>query len=127
MILSTAYINFSVFGLASIFILGGLIIISSYTIEPLARWIQRRRNLDVYARLEWTVNETLQLQRMAHEELGLGSWLDCDKDVPITQGRDRLAVIDLAELSHPRLKAPPPIFEELLANPEGSGRLEEEG
>ncbi|OJD39089.1 cytochrome p450 protein [Diplodia corticola] len=113
-ILSTAYTNFSVFGLATILVIGGLIIVVSYTLEPFVAWIQRRRNLDVYARLEWSLNETLQLQRMAHEELGLGTWRRCDKDVPVTESRERLGVLDLSDRTHPRLKAPPASVDEMF-------------
>ncbi|GME28574.1 cytochrome p450 protein [Neofusicoccum parvum] len=120
-ILTTAYTNFSVFGLATILVVGGLIIIISYALEPLVAWIQRRRNLDVYSRLEWTMNETLQLQRLAHEELGLGTWRRCNEDVPVTEGRERLGVLDLSDRKHPRLKAPPTSFEETFGEESGKG------
>lgn len=111
---NTAYTNFSVFGLAMLLGIGFLIIVVSYTLEPFAVWIQHRRNLDTYARLEWTMNETLQLQRLAHEELGLGSWHRCDTDVPVTERLERLGVMDLSEKTHPRLKAPPVSLEEAV-------------
>lgn len=60
------------------------------------------------------MNETLQLQRLAHEELGLGTWRQCDKDVPVTESRQRLGVLDLSDRRHPRLIAPPTSFEEVL-------------
>lgn len=124
-ILSTAYTNFSVFGLTTIFIIGGVIIILSYTLEPLVAWIQRRRNLDVYERLEWTMNETLQLQRLAHEELGLGTWHQCDTDIPVTGKAEKLGVLDLSDRTHPRLKAPPVAFEEAVVTAvEGKGGQE---
>ncbi|KAF4537697.1 Cytochrome p450 protein [Lasiodiplodia theobromae] len=111
---NTAYTNFSVFGLAMLLGVGFLIIVISYTLEPFAIWIQHRRNLDTYARLEWTMNDTLQLQRLAHEELGLGNWHRCDTDVPVTERLERLGVMDLSERTHPRLKAPPVSFEETV-------------
>lgn len=129
-ILSTAYTNFSVFGLATIIIIGGIIIILSYTLEPLVACIQHRRNLDIYERLEWTVNETLQLQRLAHEELGVGTWLNCDRDVPVMERAERLGVLDISERTHPRLKAPPVAFEEAFAAPESErsrGHQQESG
>jgi hypothetical protein len=55
--------------------------------------------------MEWTVNGTLQLQRLAHEELGYGTWRDCDKEVPIPiLGDEELAVLDMADVEHPRLR-----------------------
>ncbi|KKY13326.1 hypothetical protein UCDDS831_g09109 [Diplodia seriata] len=73
-IMSTAHSNFSVFGLSFIFVAGGLVILASWILEPLVAFVQRRCRLDSYARLEWCANETLQLQRLAHEELGMGTW-----------------------------------------------------
>lgn len=91
----------------------------------MASWIQRRRNYDTYARLEWTSNEALQLQRMAHEELGLGTWRRCVDAVPVTNRGDRLGVLDISDRDHPTLKAPPLAFDELLAEPRGAGTGDE--
>ncbi|KAB2570276.1 hypothetical protein BFW01_g7609 [Lasiodiplodia theobromae] len=114
-ILSTAYTNFNTFGLCLTFIVGTIIVVLSYTIEPLASWIQKRRRLDTYSRLEWSINETLQLQRLAHEELGVGVWHNGAEAIPFTENGERLATVDLTDPDHPRLKAPPSHFEELLA------------
>ncbi|KAF9641034.1 hypothetical protein BFW01_g12840 [Lasiodiplodia theobromae] len=104
------YFNFSVFGLAFTIALGSLIIVLSYTLEPTLGWVQRRRSWDTYARLEWVTNETLQLQRLAHEELGSVKWEGCAENVPVTRKGEKLAVLDLHDLDHPRLKAPPRTF-----------------
>lgn len=116
---STAHFNFSLFWLTLVLSLGTLLLLLSYTLEPLVRLIQRRRWLrfdplaDAYARLEWTTNETLQLQRLAHEELDVGEWKGCVDDVPVTvDGRQRLAVLDVSDLRHPRLKRPARGYEE---------------
>ncbi|KAF4310943.1 hypothetical protein GTA08_BOTSDO13533 [Botryosphaeria dothidea] len=106
-ILSTVHSNFSIFFLALILTAGGLIILLSWVLEPLVAFIQRRRNLDSYARLEWCTNEKLQLQRLAHEELGMGIWDRCDEGVPVTEKGERLAVLDISDLEHPRLRARP--------------------
>lgn len=108
------YFNFSVFALSFTLALGTIIICLSYALEPLTSCIQRRRNLDTYGRLEWSTNEFLQLQRLAHEELGIGEWEGCTSDVPTTKGKDRLAVLDLDDLGHPRLKAPVQPFDETI-------------
>ncbi|KAL1614534.1 hypothetical protein SLS54_009708 [Diplodia seriata] len=104
------YFNFSVFGLSFTLALGSLVIFLSYTVEPLLGWLQRRRNWDSYARLEWITNETLQLQRLAHEEAGLETWEGCADNVPVTRHGERLAVLDLHDPEHPRLKVPPRTF-----------------
>ncbi|KAL1615965.1 hypothetical protein SLS56_011613 [Neofusicoccum ribis] len=114
-ILTTAYTNFNTFGLCLTLILGTIIITVSYSLEPLVSWIQKRRRLDTYSRLEWCTNETLQLQRLAHEELGLGTWSGAAGNIPFTEPGEMLAMLDLSRPHHPRLKAPPANFEDLLA------------
>ncbi|KAK8173924.1 hypothetical protein IWX90DRAFT_157565 [Phyllosticta citrichinensis] len=114
-VLSTNYTNFNVFGLAVLLSVGGLIILLSYTLEPIVSYVQRRRNLDVYARLEWCANGTLQLQRLAHEALGAGTWSDAAEAVPVTAKGDRLAMLDVSDTLHPRLQAPPPELEKTMA------------
>ncbi|GME65223.1 hypothetical protein GTA08_BOTSDO13564 [Neofusicoccum parvum] len=114
-ILTTAYTNFNTFGLCLTLILGTIIITISYSLEPLVSWIQKRRRLDTYSRLEWCTNETLQLQRLAHEEFGLGTWSGAAGDIPSTEPGEMLAMLDLSKPDHPRLKAPPANFEDLLA------------
>lgn len=99
------------------FSIGIITILLSWFIEPLVAFIQKRRNLDAYARLEWTTNEVLQLQRMAHEQLEMGTWSACDTEVPITERGEKLAVLDLGNLNHPRLVAPPRGFEHELSEP----------
>ncbi|KAL1651891.1 hypothetical protein SLS58_000014 [Diplodia intermedia] len=83
-----------------------------------------RCRLDSYARLEWCANETLQLQRLAHEELGMGTWSKCDGDVPVTEKGERLAMLDLTDSKHPRLKARPVGWEEIVARGPTAGMQE---
>ncbi|KAK0637539.1 hypothetical protein DIS24_g10716 [Lasiodiplodia hormozganensis] len=122
---STAYTSFSTLGLAIIFSLGGTFIILSYTLEPCVAYIQRKRNLDVYHRLEWATNGTLQLQRLAHEELGLGTWTGAAKEVPVVvasaTGGTKLAVVDVSNVDHPVLVAPPETLEVVMASGKVAG------
>ncbi|KAL0253479.1 hypothetical protein SLS55_010458 [Diplodia seriata] len=120
----TVYMNFSLLGIIIIFALGGTIIVISYTLEPFISWLQKRHyNLDTYSRLEWCTNETLQLQRLAHEELGAGTWSRADEAIPVTGPDERLALLDLADLKHPRLKRPPVLLDQELAVIGRSGDL----
>ena len=57
-----------------------------------------------YQQLEWMSNNTLQLQRFAHEELGCGTWVG--ENIPITTAGETLAVLDISEPDHPRLVNP---------------------
>ena len=86
--------------------MGGLIIGVYGVLEPLVDWVQSRTRLGTYSRLEWTTNQTLQLQRLAHEELGLGTWTRVADDCPITLPGELLASIDISDPKHPRLKCP---------------------
>lgn len=47
----------------------------------------------------------------------MGTWSACDAEVPITEKGEKLAVLDLGNLKHPRLVAPPKGFEHELAEP----------
>ncbi|KAB2568637.1 hypothetical protein BFW01_g2078 [Lasiodiplodia theobromae] len=151
---SNAHTNFSVFGLAFVFVTGTLLILLSWFLEPCVAYIQKRGgwtwffscrycccrrkphlhpstgfSTNAYARLEWSANETLQLQRLAHEELGVGPWEACDSAIPVTARKgERLGVLDLDDWTHPRLKAPPSDLEdECVVVVGGVGGGEEEG
>lgn len=95
--------------LAVVLILGGLIIILGYALEDLVFWIDKRRKLHRHSRLEWVTNDILQLQRLAHEELGIGPWQGCANihDVPTTEKGQLLAILDIRDPMHPRLRTPP--------------------
>ncbi|KAF2729273.1 hypothetical protein EJ04DRAFT_568779 [Polyplosphaeria fusca] len=102
---STNYTSFSVLGLGLTLGLGILIIITSFMLESLAMFIQKRRKADPYHRLEWSVNSTLQLQRLAHEALGFGTWSGGHGIIPLTERDEELAGVDCTDVEHPRLKA----------------------
>lgn len=53
--------------------------------------------------MEWIANETLQLQRLAHEELGAGGWSGAANAVPVTKAGETLATLDTTDAYHPRL------------------------
>ncbi|RYC65041.1 hypothetical protein CHU98_g1142 [Xylaria longipes] len=84
---STAYASFSVFGLLFTFVVGGLIIVTSYLLEPISKLLHKKWGFKTHAHLEWTTNATLQLQRLAHEELGFGC-------------------LDISNTKHPALSLP---------------------
>ncbi|KAL9622205.1 MAG: hypothetical protein Q9160_003388 [Pyrenula sp. 1 TL-2023] len=98
---STGYTSFNVLGLVTTLVVGGLIIIISALIELLCALIQRRYKKGTYRRLEWVTNETLQLQRMVHEELGLGTWTGASARLPVTELDERLGVLDITDERRP--------------------------
>jgi hypothetical protein len=66
------------------------------------RWIRDSNRLD-YAYAEWQAGSTLQLQRLAQEGVGAGTWINATDAVPTTSPGDTLAVVDLTDRRHPRL------------------------
>ncbi|KAJ8133021.1 hypothetical protein O1611_g602 [Lasiodiplodia mahajangana] len=103
---STSYGSFSLFGLLFTFILGFLIISTSYLLEPISKFLYNRWGYKEYAHLEWTTNATLQLQRLAHEELGFGTWSKGTDEVPATKNGELLACLDITNPIHPVLGSP---------------------
>jgi len=109
---SDSYTSFNVLGLILIFSIGGLIMLISACLPSCMARMQRNKP---FASLEWVTNDTLQLQRLAHEAIGAGNWEGACDDYPRTERGDLLAVLDITDTKHPKLKVPPkvdPLFEE---------------
>ncbi|KAH7115914.1 hypothetical protein B0J11DRAFT_538738 [Dendryphion nanum] len=112
-IMTTKYSSFSVLGVALILLVGGLIMVLDLGLEPLIDYIQIRRNKTrpnpsgTYARLEWNANTTLQLQRLAHEHMRVGTWKYSGwYSHPVTAPGDKLAMVDMRNEEHTLLVAP---------------------
>lgn len=101
---SDAVTSYSILGLGILLGLCGLLIIVSVTIEPLTEWVGKKFGRGNYQQIEWVSNNTLQLQRLAHEELGCGTW--AGGNFPITTASETLAVLDISEPGHPKLVNP---------------------
>jgi hypothetical protein len=84
----SVHTSFSFFGPAFTFITGALIIVASYATEPILACLHRRRKYKPYAYLEWVSNSSLQLHRLAHEEVGPNPWSNCDKQTQTTTAPD---------------------------------------
>ncbi|POS78678.1 hypothetical protein DHEL01_v202921 [Diaporthe helianthi] len=106
---TTRYSSFSFFGIMFTYILGVLVLAASYSLEPILACLHRNRKYKQYAYLEWTANETLQLQRLAHEEANgaSGEWSRCTNWVPTTKPGICLSSLDISDLGHPRLQQTP--------------------
>ncbi|KAL9074945.1 MAG: hypothetical protein Q9157_004194, partial [Trypethelium eluteriae] len=120
-ILSTDYTSFSTLGLALTFVIGIIFIVISYFLEPILHGVQRRWRWDNYALTEWSTNETLQLQSLAHEGVGAGTWTREIGCVPTTRSKELLAILDFSDPAHPLLKAAPRSWEE-IAEAESDGK-----
>ncbi|KAL9109721.1 MAG: hypothetical protein Q9227_005590 [Pyrenula ochraceoflavens] len=104
-IISTVYTNFSLFWLTIVLLIGLVIILIEFSLESVVVFCERRGIIKVRS-MEWFSNETLQLQRLAHEELGLGGlWKGCTGPcaIPFTEKGELLGVLDVSDREHPRL------------------------
>lgn len=104
-ILSTSHGSFSLVGLYSIFITGLVVTLISYVLEPVSSFLSKKGHFR-YAHSEWTTNTVLQLQRLAHEELGLGTWSGCADTIPTTKALEVMASLDITDIQHPVLSPP---------------------
>lgn len=76
-----------------------MIITTSYALEPIFFVLKRLYREHTF--LEWTADETLQLQRAAYQGIGSGDWVGYTDAVPTTQGTETLA-----DLAHSYKDAP---------------------
>ncbi|KAI8627032.1 hypothetical protein F5Y19DRAFT_477924 [Xylariaceae sp. FL1651] len=119
---STAFASFSVLGLFFTFAAGLAIVLTSYLLEPISKllfgtfphqfWMSNSNTPATYMgyqphkHLEWTLNATYQLQRLAHEELGLGTWSHGTHTIPETKPDELLGCLDMSNPEHPILRRP---------------------
>ncbi|KAJ3566505.1 hypothetical protein NPX13_g7103 [Xylaria arbuscula] len=103
---SSTHSSFSLFGLYIIFIFGAIIICVSFALEPLLACLYKRRKYKPYTHFEWISNNSLQLHRLAQEELGLTKWSRCTEEVPTTDCDAYLASLDITDPRHPVLHSP---------------------
>ncbi|KAF2654687.1 hypothetical protein K491DRAFT_631528 [Lophiostoma macrostomum CBS 122681] len=111
-IVTTKYSSFSVLGISLILIIGGLIMILDFSLEALVDSVQaclnrraqkknKSTSFGTYKRLEWEANATLQLQRLAHEHIRVGTWKNAAWSHPVTERGEKLAVIDARDGERP--------------------------
>ncbi|KAI7775670.1 hypothetical protein LA080_006452 [Diaporthe eres] len=82
---STRHVSFSLFGLYFTFVTGLLIIIISFTLEPIFKCLYRRRKYKQHIYLEWAASKTLQLQRIGFQGVNAGSWCGKTDAIPTTK------------------------------------------
>ncbi|KAI0154689.1 hypothetical protein GGR57DRAFT_512248 [Xylariaceae sp. FL1272] len=118
---STAYASLSVLGLAITFAGGFAIILTSYVLQPIFKFLfvsiavlvtylnvskTVSTGYEPHKHLEWTTNATYQLQRLAHEEIGAGTWCHGTNTFPITKPNELVAALDITNSRHPTLRQP---------------------
>jgi hypothetical protein len=112
-IMTTRYSSFSVLGVGLILTIGSLFMLLDLFIESIVDCVQLRRSkttpnpTGTYARLEWEANTTLQLQRLAHEHIGVGNWRNVGwAQHPITERGEKLGMLDVRDEKHTMLIRP---------------------
>jgi hypothetical protein len=79
----------------------------SILIDPIMSLLRTRFGVKPYQQLEWRTNDAMQLQRLAHEELGFGTWTDVANVVPVTRNGELLSSLDISDPKHPKLQVSP--------------------
>lgn len=100
---NNAYTSFSVLALSLILGFGGFAILSSLWLETIVGWIQTRVNRGTYQKLSWNLDGALQLQRMAFEEAGLGTWKNCASEIPLLESTEMIKLPEWDAL-HPTIR-----------------------
>lgn len=81
---NNGFLSFSVLGVAIILLLGGLLVLISLVLDPVIGLVRRKLNWNDHKRLQWAVDEKLQLQRLAFEGAGQGRWKGGVESIPTT-------------------------------------------
>lgn len=96
--------SFSVLGVIIILVVGSILIVTSLLqdmVVPLIRGMRGKKNQ--YKTLQYVVDGTWQLQRLAYEEAGQGHWSGGADAVPVTRKDDKIGLPHNVNEKHPRL------------------------
>jgi hypothetical protein len=94
--------SFSLFGLVVIFAVGGVIIGTSLVLEAIVGWIQSAVHKGEYKKLNWLLDDKLQLQRMLLEGVGHGTW-EGAMSFPTTTCKKEFGGWGEIDIQHPTL------------------------
>jgi hypothetical protein len=104
-------------------LLGGLIMLVAMFLEDLIGLLIKHTRLSntrlAFAHATWKASSTMQLHRLAHENLGLGSWKRTDEDIPVTGRGEMLGVFDVDDRRHVGMRLPSEEVELVAAGKEG--------
>jgi hypothetical protein len=76
--------SLSVVGIAAIVVVCVVLIAISLVLDRISHFIQKRWNHGGYRYKHWLLDGKLQLQRLAYQGASMGTWINLEKDVPIT-------------------------------------------
>ena len=81
---ASGYLSFSVLGVSIILILSCLLIVTALSLDSAVGALRQYLHWDDHKRLQWAVDEKLQIQRVAFETAGQGTWTAGTDAVPTT-------------------------------------------
>lgn len=87
------YDSFSLLGVTLILVIGGILIVTNLFLASVVGHFQRGRTVANQKRLEWIQNGFLQLQRLAYQRGGMGTWSREEESVPLTQKNEKLGLV----------------------------------
>ncbi|KAL8694909.1 MAG: hypothetical protein Q9224_003482 [Gallowayella concinna] len=121
--------SFSILGVAIILVVGDVLIVGSLALDPAVQLLRQAMRKNEYKTLQYAVDETWQLQRLAYEEAGQGHWSGGVKSVPLARVGDKIGLPRDAKPTHPRRSQTSnpnehvPKVEELVVDPESGSEL----
>ena len=125
---SSGTISFSVLGVAIILIVGSLLILTNLVLDTIIGFIRTKLHWKSYKSLQWNLDHTWQLQRLAYEEAGQGHWMGGAASVPVTTKGDKIGVPRDVDPTHPRLsRAGGPSVTHYQSPPEAESLMESKG
>ena len=83
------FYSFSVLGLVITLLVGGSIVLLNLCLSTVVGWFQRFSGKGVHRREYWRLDHSLQVQRMAYENAGIGRWKGKHSLVPVTGKGER--------------------------------------
>lgn len=117
--------SFAVLALVIVLIGGGIIIITSIILEPVtnyiySNWVTKHQ----FRRRQWMLDGKLQLQRMAYEHFGVGSWVNKHTSIPVTTETTKIIHYDRIFVNIPCAELDREALEQglITRRPESPGR-----
>lgn len=88
-------VSFSLFNISIIFTVGGFLILISLFLDQAVGYVQQEMLYrGQYKQMQWVLDENLQLQRLAFEKAGMGTWSGTTALVPVTRPGELLSGFD---------------------------------
>ncbi|KAH8772420.1 hypothetical protein F5882DRAFT_452292 [Hyaloscypha sp. PMI_1271] len=87
-------VSFSVLGTSFIIAVCIVLILVSLVLDQVMGFIQERWNRGGYRHRQWLLDGKLQLQRLAYENAGIGTWIKVEDNIPVTILRDLFGMPD---------------------------------